>query len=147
MKKESKEEMRNEYERTKGIKNAGEKLPIIWKDDVDKEDYEAAYDYLDLILGDKKILNNVIKKLKSSKLVTKKSKDILRASKLPKLGDDNIHVRHNINKYKLGIKLSPILLVRGLDFTLVIADGYHRVCATYILSEDLNIPCKLVSII
>jgi disulfide oxidoreductase YuzD len=51
-------------------------------------------------------------------------------------------VAHNIQKAKKGEKLSPILLVR--DKKLVIADGYHRMCAIYFLSEDLEVPCKLV---
>jgi hypothetical protein len=143
---ESKEEIRDEYKRTKKMKDAIETIEVIWKDDVDKDDYDAAYDYLDLIIADEKVLHRVVKRLKDAKIVTKKAKDILRASRLPRLGEDNIHVMHNINKYKMGIKLSPVLLVRGLDGTLVIADGYHRVCTTYMLSEDLNIPCKLVSI-
>src|SRR5260221_8426462 len=40
-------------------------------------------------------------------------------------------------------KLSPVLLVVGKP--LIIADGYHRVCALHALSEDLDIPCRLVS--
>ena len=47
-----------------------------------------------------------------------------------------------------GIALSPILLVRGdLDSgrALQIADGYHRVCASYHLSENTLIPCRLVA--
>jgi hypothetical protein len=27
---------------------------------------------------------------------------------------------------------------------MVIADGYHRVCASYHLDEDAAIPCRLV---
>lgn len=139
-------EVKQEYERVKRIKQEKENLKVIWKDDVDKDDYEAAYDYLDLVISDKKLLKRVIKRLKRAKIVTKKAKDILRSSRLPKLGADNIHVQHNINKYKMGIKLSPVLLVTGMDMILVIADGYHRTCASYELSEDLNVPCKLVSI-
>jgi hypothetical protein len=44
--------------------------------------------------------------------------------------------------------LSPILLVRG-DFRtanpLQIADGYHRVCASYLTDENTPIPCRLVA--
>lgn len=139
-------EVKKEYERVKKLKSEKENLKVIWKDDVDKDDYDAAYDYLDLVISDKKLLKDVVKKLKKAKIITKKAKDILRASRLPKLSDDNIHVQHNINKYRMGIRLSPILLVTGLDFILIIADGYHRTCASYVLSEDLNVPCKLVSL-
>jgi hypothetical protein len=47
--------------------------------------------------------------------------------------------------------LSPVLLVRGhtnpplhVNDDLVIADGYHRVCASHHLDENADIPCKLV---
>ena len=48
-----------------------------------------------------------------------------------------------------GVALSPILLVRGsvsLGHALLIADGYHRVCASYHLDEDTDIPCRLVEL-
>lgn len=141
-----KADAKKEYERTKGIKEARENLRVIWKDGVDKDDYEAAADYLDLLIGDKSLVKGIIKRLKRAKIRTKKAKDILRSSKLPRLLPDNVHVQHNINKYRMDIKLSPVLLVRGLDMVLIIADGYHRVCASYELSEELNVPCKLVSI-
>jgi hypothetical protein len=30
------------------------------------------------------------------------------------------------------------------DLPLTIADGYHRVCASYHLDEDADVPCRLV---
>jgi hypothetical protein len=42
-------------------------------------------------------------------------------------------------------ELSPILLVRdGRRGRLIIADGYHRLCAVYAFDEDAVIPCKIV---
>jgi len=42
-------------------------------------------------------------------------------------------------------ELSPILLVRDpLSNRVIIADGYHRLSAFYALSEDADIPCKIV---
>ena len=46
-----------------------------------------------------------------------------------------------------GEPLSPVLLVRGraaAGTPLVVADGYHRICASYHLDEDADIPCRLV---
>jgi hypothetical protein len=45
-----------------------------------------------------------------------------------------------------GKQLSPVLLVRGTlgAYPLVIADGYHRVCAAYHTDENAEVPCKLV---
>ena len=79
--------------------------------------------------------------------MAKKAKDILRASRLAALGEDNVHVRDDLRKVHRGDRLSPVLLVRGDACTsrvLVIADSYHRVCAAHILDEDAEIPCRLV---
>ena len=115
---------------------------VIWRKKPEKHDYPAAKDYLELLINPKKV-NIIVKKLKKAKMTSKKSKDILRASKLPILERENVHVCSNIAKSLRGEKLSPVLLVRTKN-GLVIADGYHRVCAIYYLSEDFNIPCKLV---
>ena len=41
--------------------------------------------------------------------------------------------------------LSPILLLRGDDtHPLIVAGGYHRVCASYWIDENTDIPCTLV---
>lgn len=114
----------------------------VWKKQPEEHDYPAALDYLELVYETKEA-KKIVNKLKKANMTSKKAKDILRASKLPLLGKDNIHVSSNIEKAKNGEKLSPVLLVRG-ENGLIIADGYHRVCAIYYLSEDLNIPCKLV---
>jgi hypothetical protein len=41
--------------------------------------------------------------------------------------------------------LSPLLLVRATgNQEVIIADGYHRICAVYSFDEDALIPCKIV---
>ena len=60
---------------------------------------------------------------------------------------DNRHVAKDLDKVRAGQKLSPVLLVRGeLDAgrPLVVADGYHRICASYHLDENAEIPCRIV---
>ena len=72
-------------------------------------------------------------------------KDILRASQLPLLGAENKHVASDLRKAASGIALSPILLLRGDEaHPLLVADGYHRVCASYWIDENTDIPCILV---
>lgn len=112
----------------------------IWLDAPEEHDYPAAADYLDLLLPGN-IVEDIVNRLRKAQTVFKKAKDVLRASELPLLPKDNIHVRHNLDKVKDGVKLSPVLLVR--DEKLIIADGYHRVCAIYYLSEDLEVPCRI----
>ena len=116
----------------------------VWKKVPDNHDYPAAQDYLELLFDEKKA-KKIVDKLKKAEMTSKKAKDILRASRLPVLGKDNIHVADNIDKFKKGEKLSPVLLVRTTN-GLIIADGYHRISAIYCgVSEDFNIPCKIVS--
>lgn len=113
----------------------------IWLSEPEEHDYPAAADYLELIFPKKDALR-IADKLRKEKTVLKKAKDILRASNLPLLSEENIHVKADIQKVKKGKKkLSPILLVR--EEKLIIADGYHRVCAIYYLSEDIEVPCRI----
>mgnify|MGYP003344459168 FL=1 len=72
-----------------------------------------------------------------------KAKDIFRASSLSLLGISNSHVEKDRRKIARGKALSPILLVRQSG-KVVIADGYHRLCAVYGFDEDAPIPCKIV---
>ena len=61
------------------------------------------------------------------------------------LGEDNKHVASDLRKAASGVALSPILLVRGaVTHPLIIVDGYHRVCASYWIDENTDIPCVLV---
>ena len=113
-----------------------------WLEDPEEHDFPSAQDYLELILTPE-LAKQKVDLLRKAKTVQKKAKDILRASLLPMLPESNIHVKANIKKVKKGGKLSPLLLVRGND-KLIIADGYHRACAIYFLSEDLVVPCRIV---
>jgi hypothetical protein len=114
----------------------------IWLDNPEDHDFPAAQDYLELVMHEN-LAEITVFSLRGVPTITKKAKDILRASELPLLPADNIHVKANLQKVKKGKKLSPVLLVRD-DHKLIIADGYHRVCAIYYLSEDLTIPCRIV---
>jgi hypothetical protein len=117
-------------------------MDTFWLNDPEEHDFPAATDYLELLFTpeESKAFTDSLRKATT---IVKKAKDILRASSLPLLPQDNIHVKQNLKKVKKGSKLSPILLVKK-DNKLIIADGYHRICATYYLSEDLEIPCRLV---
>ena len=74
-----------------------------------------------------------------------KAKDIFRASGLALLGISNTHVEKDRRKIGAGQALSPLLLVRDPTHgKVIIADGYHRLCAVYSYDEDAVIPCKIV---
>jgi hypothetical protein len=122
-------------------------MAVKWLAEPEDHDYLAAADYLSLISEDDAIAATV-NALKSADVSLRKAKDILRAARLDLLSASNVRVKNDLAKIEAGKKLSPILLVRGraLDgVALQIADGYHRVCASYLTDENTPIPCRLVS--
>ncbi|MGB8214933.1 MAG: hypothetical protein WCE68_15375 [Anaerolineales bacterium] len=117
---------------------------IAWLDEPEDHDYQAAHSYLSLIY-DESAVSETVKKLEKAPISEFKSKDIFRASGLSLLGVSNSHVEQDRQKIAKGHKLSPLLLVRDHHLgQVVIADGYHRLCAVYSYDEDAVIPCKIV---
>jgi hypothetical protein len=97
------------------------------------------------LLYDDETVSRHVEALKRAPMTSFKAKDIFRASRLPLLGSTNSHVRKNQKKIAAGKKLSPLLLVRDSpNSRLIIADGYHRMCAVYTFDEDTTVPCKIV---
>jgi hypothetical protein len=119
-----------------------------WKDEPDEHDYPAASDFLSLLL-DPAMVAVVVAGLQAAPVVHRKAKDLLRASGLALLGSDNRHVARDLDKVHNGAELSPVLLVRGdvrAGRHLVVADGYHRICASYHLDENTDIPCQIADL-
>jgi hypothetical protein len=119
-----------------------------WKKEPDDHDYPAAEDYLSLLMAPSRA-KRVVRQLRSAPLMTRKAKDLLRASRLPVLPPETFHVARDLQKVKAGKQLSPVLLVRGhltSEVPLTIADGYHRICASYHLDEDADIPCRIADL-
>ena len=121
---------------------------VKWLEKPEAHDFPAAADYLALLAAPG-TANQLAEKLKTGIVSTKKAKDILRAAQLTLLPVENPHVAADLSKIKKGQPLSPILLVRG-DFTtgvpVQIADGYHRVCASYHTDENTDIPVIIASL-
>lgn len=123
------------------------KEKIKWLAEPEDHNYPAAESYLSLIF-DPGVAMSLVESLRNEErdIIYFKAKDIFRASKLSLLGISNSHVEKNIKKIEGDKKLSPILLVRDLtNRTVVIADGYHRLCGVYHYDEDSQIPCKIVT--
>jgi hypothetical protein len=120
---------------------------VKWLEKPQTHDFPAAADYLALI-ADPPTVKKLTKRLKAGTVVHKKAKDLLRAAQLSLLPIDNPHVAEDLAKIKAGDPLSPILAVRGDLMTgvqLEIADGYHRVCASYYTDENTDIPIVIAS--
>jgi ParB-like nuclease domain len=119
---------------------------VLWGTEPDEHDYPAAADYLALLAPAAQI-SEIVAALKQTPIVHKKAKDLLRASRLALLPKDNPHVQRDLKKIKQGKRLSPILVVRGelnTGVAMQIADGYHRVCASYYTDENTDIPVRIV---
>jgi hypothetical protein len=116
---------------------------IKWLSEPEEHDYIAAQSYLSL-LWDKKTSKAQVKELKRAGMSEFKSKDIFRAASLPLLRVSNSHVKKDQLKIEARQKISPLLLIRdSANGRVVIADGYHRLCAVYSFDEDALIPCKI----
>jgi hypothetical protein len=121
-----------------------ENQEINWLADVEDHDYPAAESYLLIIYKPEKVLD-VVRMLNKAPIVQFKAKDIFRASRLSLLGVSNLHVEKDRKKILAGKALSPLLLLRDeQNGKVVIADGYHRLCAIYGFNEDALIHCKIV---
>lgn len=119
-------------------------IKIKWLPEPEDKNYPAAESFLGLLYNDTKV-KKIVSNLKSAQLAQFKAKDIFRASGLSLLGVSNSHVEKDRSKIENEKSISPILLVRDERIgKVVIADGYHRMCAVYSFNEDELIPCKIV---
>lgn len=117
-----------------------------WKLEPEAHDYPAAATYLSLVAA-APLASAIAKLFQGAPTVIYEAKDLLRASQLALLPRDNAHVAKDLGQVRNGHKLSPVLIVRGKFLKgrpLVVADGYHRVCASYWIDENAQIPCRLV---
>ncbi len=119
-----------------------------WQQVPEDHDYPAAANYLNLI-ATPALAEGLAEAFKTAPTTHFLAKDLMRASRLTLLPKDNFHVAKDLAKVKAGHLLSPVLLVRGdvaVDQPLVVADGFHRVCASYWIDEDASIPCRVVDL-
>lgn len=121
---------------------------VLWLPQPEEQDFPGAAAYLSLLASDD-VVAPIVASLRSAPIQHRKAKDILRAARLELLPDHNAHVASDLKKIKEGKKLSPILMVRGdlaRGIPAQVADGYHRVCASYYTDENTDIPLKLVDV-
>ena len=122
---------------------------VKWKSKPDAHDYPAAANFLSLLVADTDLRAALVAELQAAPVVSYKAKDLLRASQLPPLTAANAHVALDLRKIRKRVPLSPVLLVRGdlvRGFPLQVADGYHRVCASHLVDENTDIPCRLIDL-
>ena len=121
---------------------------LVWAANPAEHDYPAAASCLRLVSGATQV-EVLVALLSQASTVQQHAKDILRAARLPLLLADDPEVARDLKRVGKGVALSPILLVRGdlrTGVPLQIADGYHRVCASYHLDENVDVPCRIVEL-
>ncbi len=117
--------------------------PLKWLARPEEKDYAAARSYLSLLLaGDR--LDEAVTLLRAAPEGHWRAKDVLRAAGLPLLKrKQSEEVAEKLEHAKAGRPLSPILLLHDGSGALVIADGYHRACAAFLISEDAQVHGRL----
>ena len=119
-----------------------------WKEEPEEHDFPAAGEYLRLLLPET-ASSAIVADLRAAPTVRHKAKDLMRASGLPLLPVSDLEVAKDLKRVAGGALLSPVLLLRGraaAGFPLIVADGYHRICASYHLTEDADIPCRIADL-
>jgi hypothetical protein len=124
------------------------KPKLEWAETGEAEDFDGAVKFLSLLCSGTKAAA-LVKSLRNSKLVEHAAKDLLRAAHLPLLPSDESHVDADLKRIHKGKALAPVLLVRGdiaTGLPLIVADGYHRICAVCYFDESAPIPCRIADI-
>ncbi len=120
----------------------------LWEQVPDEHDYPAAESYLSLCTSTKQAAA-LVAQLRKAPIELHKAKDLLRATGLQLLSLEDPSVKRDLAKVIMGTRLSPVLVVRGdigNGVHATIADGYHRMCASYHLSENESIPCRIIDL-
>lgn len=123
------------------------KEKMVWAEEPTADDYSGTINFLTLIFPDTKC-KKILSGLRAEKNIDRAAKDILRAANLTLLPSDEPHVDEDLKRIHKGKPLAPVLLVRGdmaKSVPLIVADGYHRICAAYHYDENAPVPCRIVS--
>ena len=120
------------------------KKEIKWLPEPAATDYDAAQSFLQLLYSSKKA-RRWAKELKRQEIDEYAAKDILRASGTPMSEVKAFDWSRQQKEIEQGKPLSPILLVRQDNGGhLIIADGFHRMCALFAYDQEVKVPCKIV---
>jgi hypothetical protein len=121
------------------------KSKIIWMNTPEPADYAAALSFLSLIYSPAQS-QSLVRSLRSRPPLERAAKDLLRAAGLPLLPKEESKVREDLKRISKGKPLAPVILVTG-DMTtgipLIVADGYHRICAACHFEENAIVQCRM----
>jgi hypothetical protein len=124
------------------------KQEVLWKKKPEAEDYEGAHNFLSLICSNAQS-KGLVRQMRKAHSIERAAKDLLRAAHLPLLARDEPHVDEDLKRIHKGKALAPVLLVQGeisKGYPLIVADGYHRICAICYYDENAAIPCRVAQL-
>jgi hypothetical protein len=133
---------------SEGVESNMSKKKSIWTKAPNQEDYEAARRFLCLLFSEKDV-THLVTLLRRAHTEFFEAKDILRAAQCDLLAKDSPHVAADLKKIDKDKKLSPVLLVRGqarAGVPLIIADGHHRICASWYWEEQEPVACCIAAV-
>ena len=117
---------------------------IAWQDDAPESDYQSAAHFLAL-LDNREHIDTLLADLRVAPIVEYKAIDLLRAAQLIVPKQDDLPTREQLRQIRDGEPIAPILLVRVEALKkVIVADGFHRICAAYRTDPDVMLHCKLV---
>jgi hypothetical protein len=120
-----------------------QKVKINWLPEPASDTYDSAQTFLELMFKPKKA-RRWVKRLKKAGVSEYAAKDILRASAIPIATVRAYDWKRQQDQINKGDPLSPILLIRQHDGgPLIIADGFHRMCALFSTDQEVSVPCKI----
>jgi hypothetical protein len=124
------------------------KSKLKWSEKDEDADFEAAFQYLSLLCSDRKA-HAVVKSLRGLTPLEHAAKDLLRAAALPLLPRDDPHVDEDLKRIQKAKPLAPVLVIRGdmaNGLPLIVADGYHRICAVVYFDESAPVRCRIADL-
>lgn len=124
------------------------KSELNWSESEEGQDFKAAFKFLSLLCSERKA-NALVESLRGAKVVDHAAKDLLRAAQLPLLPRDEPHVDDDLKRIQKDKPLAPVLLIRGdlaSGLPLMVADGYHRICAVVYFDESAPVRCRIVDL-
>ena len=117
--------------------------PVKWLPEPARKDYDAAETFLELLFKEKKA-RRWAKELMRGDITEYAAKDILRASGTLISEIQAFDWTKQQKEIESGTPLSPILIVRqDTGRHLIIADGFHRMCALFATDQEIRVPCKI----
>jgi len=124
------------------------KSKLKWSEKEEDADFDAAFKYLSLLCSDRKA-HALVKSLRATKPIEHAAKDLWRAAQLALFPRAEPHVDEDLKRIQKAKALAPVLVIRG-DMAncipLIVADGYHRICAIVYFDESAPVRCRIADL-